>query len=81
MPSTRTQKAKAKKSRENDLLSDFDNMDVVLDDENSNPIKKELANTINGSASHSDTEASSNNRGNSSPEKKKRDFNVEQEIP
>ena len=57
MPSTRRQKAKARRSREMDLFFDFDNMEVVLDDKNSNPIVRELANTISGSVSHNDTEA------------------------
>ena len=43
-----------------DLLSDFDNTDVVLGGENTNPTERELANFINGSVSHKDTEAFSN---------------------
>ena len=46
-------------------------MDVILGDENSNPIEQELAITISGFASRIDTEASYNNRGNSLQEKKK----------
>ena len=30
MPSTRKQKAKARKSREMDMMSDYDNLDVML---------------------------------------------------
>ena len=46
MPSTRRQKAKAKKCREMDMMSDFDNLDIVIGNENINPIKSELAKTI-----------------------------------
>ena len=64
-----------------DLLSDFDIMDVVLGDENSDPSERKLANTTNGSISHSDTQVFSNDSGNSSQEKEIRDFIVENEIP
>ena len=57
MPSTSKQKAKARKSREMGLLSFFDNMDVVLGDESSNPVETELANTIDASIGHNHTEA------------------------
>ena len=64
-----------------DLLLDFDNMDVVLSDENSNPVERELAKTINNSVSHNDTETFSNNMGYSSQENETMDFNVENEFP
>ena len=39
MPSTRRQKAKARRSREMDMMSDFDNLDVMVgNDNNINPI-------------------------------------------
>ena len=66
MPYTRRQKGKARRSREMDLLSVFENMDLILGDGNSNPIERELANSINGSTGGNDTEASFNNSGNSS---------------
>ena len=47
MPSTRKQKAKARKSRELDMLSDYGNMDVMLGEGNSNSIKRELDSLIN----------------------------------
>ena len=81
MPSTRRQKAKARRSRETDLLSDIDKMDVVLGDECSKPFERELANTINGSIGHNYTDVLSNSRGNSSQENKITDFNVENDIP
>ena len=42
MPSTRKQKAKARKSREMDMMSYFDNLDVMLGNDNNNPIEREL---------------------------------------
>ena len=46
MPSTRRQKAKARKSREMDMMSDIDNLDVMLGSGNENPIERELADAI-----------------------------------
>ena len=48
MLSTRTQKAKARKSRELYMLSDYGNMEVMLGDRNSNSIERELDSLING---------------------------------
>ena len=39
MPSTRIQKAKARKSRELDMMSDFDKLDVLIGSDNANPIE------------------------------------------
>ena len=36
MPSTRRQKAKARKSREMDMMSDLDNLDIMLNDKKGN---------------------------------------------
>ena len=47
MPSTRKQKAKARKSRELDMLSDYGSMDIMLGDGNSNSIERELDSLIN----------------------------------
>ena len=41
MPSTRKQKAKARKSREMDMMSEFENLDVMLGSGNSNPIERD----------------------------------------
>ena len=49
MPSTRRQKAKASKSREMDMMSDFENLDVMLGKINNNPIERELAEAIDQS--------------------------------
>ena len=46
MPPIRRRKAKARKSREMDMMSDSDNLDIMLGNENINPIERELANTI-----------------------------------
>ena len=47
MPSTGKQKAKARKSRKLDMLSDYGNMDVMLGNGNSNSLKRELGSLIN----------------------------------
>ena len=57
MPSTRRQKAKARKSREMDMMSDIDNLDVMLGNGSGNPIERELAEAIDQSSVHDDGEA------------------------
>ena len=54
MPSTRRQKAKARKCREMDMMSGFENMDVILGSDNVNPIERELSNEIGNAESHCD---------------------------
>ena len=56
MPSTRRQKAKARKSREMDMMSDFENLDVMLGNSNNNPIERELAEAIDQSSAHGDAD-------------------------
>ena len=68
MPSTRRQKPKAKKSRELDMVSDFENMDVILGSSNVNPIERELSNVIWNSESHCDIESNSQPREDDSRE-------------
>ena len=46
MPSTRRQKTKARRSREMDMMYDFDNLDIMVGNENVYPIERELANAI-----------------------------------
>ena len=46
MPSTRRQKAKARKLRELDMMSDTDNLDIMLGNSGGNPIERELADAI-----------------------------------
>ena len=60
MPSTRRQKAKARKSREMDILSDMDNLDVMIGNEN--PLERELAGVIDQSSVHGDMEIDNHSR-------------------
>ena len=73
MPSTRRQKAKARKSRELDMLSDYGNMDIMLGDGNSNSIERELDSLINAPDRQQDFQ-SFPNRENSSQENEIRDI-------
>ena len=57
MPSTRRQKAKARKSREMDMLSGIENMDVMLGNGSSNPIERELTDAIEQSSVQGDVES------------------------
>ena len=50
MPSTRRQNAKARKSRELDMISEIDNLDVMLGSGDENPIERELAEAIEQSS-------------------------------
>ena len=56
MPFTRKQKAKARKSREMDIMSDFENLDVMLGNSNNNPIERELTEAIDQSSTHRDAD-------------------------
>ena len=58
MPSTRRQKAKARKSREMDMMSDFENMDIMIGNGESNPIEREIASLIEESSVLGDVESS-----------------------
>ena len=60
MPSTRRQKAKARKSKEMDMLSDMDNLDVMIGSEN--PLERELADVIDQSSINGDIETDSHSR-------------------
>ena len=57
MLSTRRQKAKARKSREMDMISEIDNLDVMLGNGNENPFERELADAIEQSSTQGDYEA------------------------
>ena len=63
MPSTRGQKAKARKSREMDMMSDIDNLDVMLGSGNENPIERELADAIEQSSESKVTTGQMNVKG------------------
>ena len=81
MTSTRRQKAKARKSREMDMMSDLDNIDISFGNARVNPLERELANANEGSVNNEDTESNSRFRRNLSQEKEIRDFNNENAIP
>ena len=57
MPSTRRQKAKTRKSREMNMQSDIENMDVMLGNGSNNPIERELADAIEQSSVQGDVES------------------------
>ena len=78
MPSTRRQKAKSRKSRELDMLSDYGNMDVMLGERNSNSIERELDSLINVPEGQRDFQ-SFPNRENSSQENEIRDIDSRNE--
>ena len=78
MPSTRRQKAKSRKSRELDMLSDYGNMDVMLGERNSNSIERELDSLINVPEGQQDFQ-SFPNRENSSQENEIRDIDSRNE--
>ena len=62
MPSTRRQKAKPRKSREMDMMSDMDDLDVMLGNGDSNPIERELADAIEQSSVQGDIETNMHQR-------------------
>ena len=74
MPSTRRQKAKARKSREMDMMSDFENLDVMLGNSNNNPIERELAEAIDQSSTHGDVDT------NAYQENEYRDYSHENDL-
>ena len=78
MPSTRKQKAKARKTRELDMLSDYGNMDIMLGDGNSNSIERELDSLINVPDRPQDFQ-SFPKRDNSSQENEIRDIDIRNE--
>ena len=78
MPSSMRQKAKSRKSRELDMLSDYGNMDVMLGGRNSNSIERELDSLINVPEGQRDFQ-SFPNRENSSQENEIRDIDSRNE--
>ena len=73
MPSTRKQKAKAKKSIELVIMSDYSSMDVILGDGNSNSIETELDSLRNGRERQQNFQSLSN-RENSYQENEMKDI-------
>ena len=78
MPSTRKQKAKTRKSRELDMLSDYCNTDVMLGEGNSNSKERELDSLINVPERQQDFQSFAN-RENSSQENEIRDIDSRNE--
>ena len=78
MPSTRRQKAKSRKSRELDMLSDYGNIDVMLGGRSSNSIERELDSLINVPEGQRDFQPFPN-RENSSQENEIRDIDSRNE--
>ena len=66
MPSTRRQKAKARNSRELDMISDFEKMDIMLGNDNINTFEREISNVIGSSGGHCDAECNLQSRENDS---------------
>ena len=62
MPSIRRQKTKSRKSREMGMMSDMDNLDVMLGYGDSNPIERELADAIEQSSVQGDIETNMHQR-------------------
>ena len=81
MPSTRKQKAKARKSREMDMMSDFENMDYMLGNNTVNTIERELSNVIGSSGNHCDAESNLEPRESDSHENGFGHFVHENTIP
>ena len=63
------------------MMSDFDNMDVMTENENINPIERDFPNTIERSANHFDTDSNSHPRENSAQGNEFRVFGNENAIP
>ena len=47
MPSTRSKKARARRSREADIMSDIENMDILLGNDQYNQIERDLEQMTN----------------------------------
>ena len=68
MASTRRPKAKARKSSEMDMVSDFEKMDVILGNDSVDPIQRELSNVLGNAACRCDNESNLQSRENDSHE-------------
>ena len=62
MPSTRRQKGDARKSRDMDIMSDMDNLDVMLGSGSNNPRERELTDAIEQSSIQEDIEVNMHER-------------------
>ena len=83
MPSTRSKKAKARRSREADIMSDIENMDVMLASGKYNQIERDIdqmtgfSNMLN----RDDIEEGHSMRGNSSQDNEIRNMPEYRNIP
>ena len=68
-------------SPEMDIISYLDNLDIMLGNENINPIERELANAIGELTAHYDIESNVQERENTSQENDLSDFSHENMIP
>ena len=80
MPSTRRQKAKARKSREMDMMSDFNYLDVMLGNENNNPIEREITDAIEQSSAHEDANTNTYHRNEYRDFTYENDFLMQNEV-
>ena len=62
MPLTRRQKAKARESIEMDMMFDFINLDIMIENESIDPIERALANKVGESTVQYDNESNSHPR-------------------
>ena len=67
MPSTRRQKAKSRRSREADIMSDYENMDVMLGSGRLDDLNEDI-DSLTARSSQRDRENSNGITGNSSLE-------------
>ena len=65
MISARKLKAKSRKYREMDILSEYGNMDIMLGEGNTNYIERELDGIIEGPGGHPDTQSLPNRKNSS----------------
>ena len=63
------------------MMSYLDNLDIMLGNENINPIERELASAIGELTAHYDIESNVQERENTSQENDLSDFNHENMIP
>ena len=63
------------------MMSDHDNLDIMIGSENVNPFEREIANKIEGSVDHYDTESNSRLKENFSQENELSVFGHENTVP
>ena len=81
MPSTRKQKAKARRSRKMDMMSDFEKMDVLVGNGIANAIARDISNVMGNSENQCDAESNLQSREKNSHENDFGHFVHENLIP